>query len=150
MSRAGGDPVTESYRGSCLCAAVSFEVDDVDRSAAHCHCKMCRKFHGAEYATFVGVPRSSFRWVSGQSAVSEYRAANGTVRSFCRRCGSSLFFRSPRADAEVIEVALGVFDVDVPVTPDAHIFVGSAASWTRITDRLPQFEEGRGGAKISA
>lgn len=138
--------MTDAYRGSCLCGAISFEVDDFDGPVAHCHCKMCRKFHGAEYATFAGASRRSFRWLDGQRAVAEYRAANGTVRSFCRHCGSSLFFWSPRADPGVVEIALGVFDSDIPVVPDAHIFVGSAANWTSIEDTLPQFEEGRGSA----
>lgn len=139
--------MTETYKGSCLCGEVSFEVDEIDRRAAHCHCRMCRKFHGAEHATFVGVPRRSFRWISGGDSVAEYQAPNGTIRSFCGHCGSSLLFWSPRADPEIIEVALGVLDDNVPVAPDAHIFVGSAANWTSITDDLPQFLEGRGSAK---
>lgn len=135
--------VARAYTGSCLCGVVSFAAREFDGRAAHCHCRMCRKFHGAAYATIVGVPRRSFEWRSGRDALVEYRAANGTVRSFCKHCGSSLFFWSPNADPETVEVALGAFDQDVPVVPDAHIFVGSAANWTVIADELPQFVEGR-------
>jgi hypothetical protein len=39
-------------------------------------------------------------------------------------------------------------DGDLPVEPSAHIFVGSAASWTVLTDGLPQYEEGRGSTEI--
>jgi hypothetical protein len=124
-------------------------VDEFDARVAHCHCSMCRKFHGAEYATLAGVPRKHFHWISGREAVTDFRAPNGTVRTFCRHCGSSLFFASPRADPDVVEVALGLFDVDVPVVPDAHIFIGSAANWTSIEDRLPQFEEGRGSRRLA-
>lgn len=109
---------------------------------------MCRKFHGAEYATIVGVSRQSFRWTGGENAITEYEAPNGTIRSFCRHCGSSLFFQSPREDPEILEIALGVFDDGVPVVPDAHIFVGSAASWTSIADDLPQFSEGRLSVRV--
>jgi hypothetical protein len=140
--------VTNAYRGSCLCGAVAFEATDFDERVGHCHCSMCRKFHGAEYATFASVPRTSFHWLHGQDAVTEFKAANGTVRSFCRHCGSSLLFWSPRAPPDIIEVALGVFDGDVPVTPDAHIFVGAAANWTSIEGDLPQFLEGRGSIKV--
>ena len=140
--------MTDTYKGSCLCGAVSFEASDVDHQAAHCHCRMCRKFHGAEHATFVGVPRKSFRLIDRGDAVAEFGAPNGTVRSFCRNCGSSLFFWSPNGDPEVVEVSLAVFDDNVPVVPDAHIFVGSAANWTLITDDLPQFLEGRGSGKV--
>lgn len=139
--------MAESYRGSCLCGTIAFEVGHLDERAAHCHCQMCRKFHGAEYATFVEAPLKSVQWLSGHDSVSEYGAPNGTVRTFCKHCGSSLFFRSPKADPNVIEIALGVFDADVPVKPDAHIFVASAANWTCVADDLPQYEEGRGSAR---
>lgn len=139
--------MSHAYRGSCLCGAVSFEAGELGQQIAHCHCSMCRKFHGAEYATYASVPRRSFRWLQGRDVLAEYKAPNGTVRSFCRQCGSSLLFWSPRADPEVMEVALGVFDSEVPVKPDAHIFVGSAASWTSIEDSLPQYTEGRGSAR---
>ena len=140
--------MTTPCRGSCLCGAISFEVDGFDPQVAHCHCSMCRKFHGAEYATIAAVPRRQFRWIGGKNEVQTYEAANGTVRSFCRHCGSSLFFQSPKGDPDVIEVALGVFDGEVPVAPDAHIFVGSAASWSRISDGLPRFVRGRGGETV--
>ena len=47
-------------------------------------------------------------------------------------------------EPDVIEVALAAFDDDVPVMPDAHIFVESAPNWTSIADDLPQYEKGRG------
>jgi len=137
----------EPYRGSCLCGAVKFEIDEFLPQAAHCHCSMCRKFHGAAYATIAGVLRSNFRWIEGVNALKGYTAKNGTTRSFCSHCGSSLTFSSPRASEEEIEIALGTLDGDVPVEPSAHIFVGSAANWTVFSDGLPRYEEQRGSAK---
>lgn len=142
--------MTQTYKGSCLCGVVSFEVVDFDGEAGHCHCRMCRKFHGAEYATIVGVSRHSFRWIGGADALAEYQAPNGTIRSFCQHCGSSLFFQSPKEDPEILEIALGAFDDGVPVVPDAHIFVGSAANWTSIADDLPQFSESRQSAEVGS
>jgi len=140
--------MTDPYRGSCLCGAVKFEIDEFLPDVAHCHCSMCRKFHGAAYATIAGVLRSSFRWLEGADALKGYTAVNGTTREFCRHCGSSLTFHSSRAPGEEIEIALGAMDGDLPVEPSAHIFVGSAASWTVLTDGLPQYEEGRGSTEI--
>lgn len=109
---------------------------------------MCRKFHGAEYATIASVPRESFRWLTGEENIREYRAANGTVRSFCSNCGSSLLFSSPKADANVIEVAIAAFDDAIPVTPDAHIFRASAANWSEVSDDLPEYVAGRDSEMI--
>jgi len=140
--------MTDPYRGSCLCGVVRFEIDEFLPQVAHCHCSMCRKFHGAAYATIAGVSRSKFRWVEGENALKGYTAENGTTRTFCRHCGSSLMFSSPRAPEEVIEIALGAVDGDIPVEPNAHIFVGSGANWAMLSDDLPQYEEGRDGARV--
>lgn len=126
-----------------MCQAVQFEVDEFSPEAGHCHCSMCRKFHGAPFATLASVPAASFRWIQGQADVKEYTAENQTVRSFCQHCGSSLFFASPNAPADVVEIALGVFDNDIPVVPDVHIFVDSGANWVSVQDGLPKFSAGR-------
>lgn len=136
------------HRGSCLCRGVVFDVDEFGGAAGHCHCSMCRKFHGAAYATLVGVQRNAFHWVAGQALVRSFEAPNGTVRSFCRVCGSSLFFASPEASPDLVEIALGLFEADVPVEADAHIFRGSAAGWVKICDGLPQYLEGRRSEKV--
>ena len=141
--------MTDPYRGRCLCGTVKFEIDEFLPQAAHCHCSMCRKFHGASYATIAGVHRSNFRWLEGADALKRYTAENATTRTFCRHCGSSLTFSSPRAPEEEVEIALGAMDGDVPVVPSAHIFVGSAANWTVLNDDLPQYEEKRGSARIN-
>jgi hypothetical protein len=94
------------------------------------------------------VCRSNFRWVEGANALKGYTAENGTTRTFCSHCGSSLTFSSPRASEEEVEIALGTMDEDVPVEPNAHIFVGSAANWTVLSDDLPQYERGRSSARV--
>ena len=38
--------------GSCLCGAVTWEVSGEPNTAYHCHCKICRKVHGAAFATY--------------------------------------------------------------------------------------------------
>jgi len=139
--------MTDAYSGSCLCGAVSFEIDEF-LPAAHCHCSMCRKFHGAAFASIASVPRSGFRWTKGEDALKDYAADNGTTRTFCHHCGSSLKFSSPRASQGEVEIALGAMDSDIPVKPDAHIFVGSAANWTELNDGLPRFVEGRSSARM--
>jgi hypothetical protein len=57
-------------------------------------------------------------------------------------------FSSPRAPQNEVEIALGTMDVDVPVKPSAHIFVGSAANWTVLSDDLPQYEKARGSVEV--
>ena len=75
-------------QGQCLCGTVRYEVDGPLDSMTHCHCSMCRKHHGAPFATYVSAPLAGFRWVAGQDAVEKYTTETGGVRSFCSTCGS--------------------------------------------------------------
>jgi hypothetical protein len=109
---------------------------------------MCRKFHGAAYATFASVERAKFRWLRGEDSLKRYTAQNGTTRTFCMNCGSSLSFSSPRAPDSIIELALAAFDGEVPVKPTAHIFVGSGANWVTIPAGESRFVEGRDGPAL--
>jgi hypothetical protein len=109
---------------------------------------MCRKFHGAAFATLAEARSANFRWLCGEAQLKSYTADNATTRQFCAECGSSLTFVSPTADPDLIEIALACFDDEVPIRPNAHIFVNSGAAWARPDDDLPQFEAGRDSKRI--
>ena len=136
------------YRGSCLCNAIRFEVDEFEPQTGNCHCSMCRKFHGAAYATLAEARQDHFRWIAGKDLIKSYTADNGTIRSFCLNCGSSLMFASPNADPDLVEISLGCFDDEVPIRPDAHIYVAYGAKWALSEDDLPQYEAGRDSHRI--
>jgi len=59
--------------------------------------------------------------------------------AFCQRCGSAV----PRVSFEhnVAVVPAGSLDSEPGIAPAAHIFVGSKAPWTDISDTIPQFAE---------
>lgn len=125
-------------QGQCLCGAVRYEVDGPFASMMNCHCSMCRKHHGAPFATFVSAPLAGFRWVSGRDGISSFKTESGGSRSFCRTCGSV----TPMLleDAGLALCPAGNLDGDLGIKPQAHIFAGSKASWYNITDGLPQHE----------
>lgn len=131
--------------GSCLCGSVKYEVDRIEPRMGHCHCSMCRKFHGAAFATLGEAESRHFRWLAGEDKLEAYAAPNGTVRRFCKLCGSSMTFASADDTGELVEFALGTLDSDIDLNPDAHIYVGSKANWVEISDDLPQYDAGRNG-----
>ena len=129
------------YKGSCLCGDIAFEASEFQPLAGHCHCNMCQKFHGAAFSTFVEINITHFRWLKGETLLSHYHAENGSKRSFCRQCGSSLLFESTyNRQAKTIEIALACFDSDLEIKPDAHIYTASKVPWFSPNDQLPQFE----------
>jgi hypothetical protein len=129
--------------GQCLCSSIRYEVDEIEPRMGHCHCSMCRKFHGAAFATLGEAKAENFRWVAGEDLLVSFQAKNGTVRRFCQTCGSSMTFAISADSTELIEFALGTLDSDIELSPDAHIFVDSKATWYAISDELPKFSEGR-------
>ncbi len=132
------------YTGSCLCKQITFEVDSFQKSFGHCHCKMCQKFHGAAFSTFIEVKKSELNWLSGGALLKEYRAENDAIRTFCSCCGSSLLFESTYNRSEnTIEIALALFDSIEVVHADAHIYTESKAPWFDINDTLPQYRQYR-------
>jgi len=133
--------MSHNYKGSCLCGGVQFSVSGFSEKAANCHCSMCRKFHGAAFGTLVGVKNLS--WLSGKHLLKEFVGLNGTIRTFCVNCGSSLGFRVKNTSLEQIELAIAVFDCDIPVTIDAQIYTGNKANWCELQTDLPSFVSGR-------
>lgn len=133
------------YHGQCLCGSIRFAVDHIEPRMGHCHCRMCRKFHGAAFATFGEAKKDHFHWLAGERLLKSYQADNGTIRQFCPNCGSSLIFKPANDPGTFVEFALSTLDDDVEVFPDAHIFVDYKANWSSICDGLPQYREYRDG-----
>lgn len=124
--------------GSCLCGTVRYEINGSFQSMGNCHCSMCRKSHGAAFATWGIIDPGQFKWTSGEAFVQGYDSSPGTRRCFCSKCGSPLVSMH---SGSVGEVVVGTLDNDPGMQPSEHIFVGSKAPWHEITDALPQFEE---------
>jgi hypothetical protein len=138
--------------GSCLCGAVRYRAEGPFVEAHHCHCSACRKAHGAAFATYAAIKQRQLA-VTGAEHVAVYRSTPEVQRSFCRGCGSSLFF-AHEAAPRLVWIAAGTLEdrpradgtsgtlSDVPV-PDAHAFVASKATWWTLRDELPAHDEQR-------
>ena len=114
--------------GGCLCGAVRFRIALPPRWVAHCHCSMCRRAHGAGFVTWAGVARESFALESGAALLTRFRSSAQATRSFCSRCGSTLFFESGHWPDE-IHVTLANLDSAEGLEPQAHAYWSSRAPW---------------------
>jgi hypothetical protein len=115
-------------RGRCMCGTVRFIARFPSRFCCHCHCESCRRAHAAAFVTWVGFPSAQVRVTAGTDAVATYVSSPGTRRTFCRSCGTRLFFASERWPDET-HVALACFDdpVDRPVA--GHAFFAEHVHW---------------------
>lgn len=130
------------YSGGCLCDSVRFEVDDIIGPFELCHCSRCRKSSGSSHAAMVGVNAAGYRITKGSDLIKtvvldlidkppEY------AHSFCCECGSPV--TTQNTDAGWLEVPAGLFDDEIPISPDKHICVDMKPEWDKLTDKLPVY-----------
>lgn len=122
--------------GSCLCGAVRFTQRGPFTHMTHCHCSICRKHHGAPFATFVASPLDGFQLLAGSDRMGRYASSPGLYRPFCLTCGSVL--PTPMPEPGLVVGPAGNLEGDLGIRPSMHIFVASKAPWYEITDTLPR------------
>lgn len=134
-----------SISGGCQCGTVRYRVRAPAERTTHCHCSMCRKMHGALFATFSAFPRRSFSLEGGADALCVFRSSPGVRRIFCGRCGCPLFFDYDGGE-DVVDVATGTIDGGAhpghAPAHEGHIYVASKVPWLRLNDGLRQWPEG--------
>lgn len=121
------------HKASCLCGAVSIDVDAALTDPNTCHCSMCRKQSGNYWAS-VEVPKTALT-IQGEN-VTWYQASEKVRRGFCKTCGSFLFFDALFQDWTA--VAMGVFDGPTCAKLAMHIFNDDKGDYYDIADGLPK------------
>ncbi len=120
--------------GSCLCGSVRYDLDGPFEVMSHCQCSMCRKHHGAAFATFVSVPLSGFHWVAGENEISTFQSSNYGKRTFCGKCGSVTPVVEP--ETGVVFCPAGNLDGEFGIQTQNQRFIGSRSPWHSIADEL--------------
>ena len=123
-----------THKGSCLCGAVSFEVEGDLAQPDACHCSQCRKTSGHFWAS-TDMPRTALT-VHGADKVTWYQSSEKVRRGFCSVCGSALFWDPVFRDWTA--VAMGAFDNPTGTTLKLHIFTADKGDYYDIADGLPQ------------
>jgi hypothetical protein len=129
--------IDEKVSGGCLCGDVRFTVTPPTLFCGHCHCSMCRRNHGATYVTWFAVPRAQLAVDRGVDRLTRYESSAHGSRSFCARCGTSLFCVSTR-HPDVVDVPLANMDAPIDRLPESHIYFDDRAAWTVVGDGLPR------------
>lgn len=126
-----------AIKASCLCGSIQLEIGPPYRHASHCHCKMCRKGHGAAHATYLSFRRENLKILEGTPLITYWQSSENVKRKFCGKCGSNLFFE--REGGEWMAIAMGILDDDPGITNIAHIYADDKASWAVIPDDALKF-----------
>ena len=130
-----------TFRGSCLCGAVQYEISGEPTKFYHCHCQRCRKATGTGHASNLLVKPGSIKWLKGEELIKGYKVPEAIrfTNRFCSVCGG----RVPRYAKEIdtIVIPAGSLDGDPTIRPQARIFWDSRADWSCSDDGLPTYSE---------
>src|SRR6202163_713502 len=115
--------------GRCVCGDVKFEIDYPAFWAWHDHSDASRRAQGCAYATYVGSWRSRFRVLEGSASITRFEDAEaGTVRSFCSRCGTPLFYERARSPL-MVNIPRALFTERTGRQPLYHIAIEELQEW---------------------
>ena len=132
-------------RGTCLCGAVSFEIEGpLEHRPEACHCTQCRKQTG-HFLVAVNVRRSALT-VHGADKVTWYRSSEQAQRGFCSVCGSTLFWDGKGRD--YISIAAGSLDLPTGIHLAQHIFTEEKGDYYEIEDGIAQTTGGKFSVQI--
>ena len=134
--------------GSCFCGAVRFTIAPPTLFCGHCHCSMCRRSHGAGFVTWFAVPNDQFNLVAGEPDLVRFTSSDHGTRSFCGRCGSTLFCESTR-HPDHIDIVLANMETSIDRTPEMHFYFDDRAAWSFVDDGLPRLGGATGVEPLS-
>jgi hypothetical protein len=122
------------HKGSCLCGAVSFEVEGELAAPDACHSGQCRRQSGHFWAS-TNVPRDRLR-IRGEDRVTWFQSSARARRGFCAACGSFLFWEGLGRDD--LSIGMGAFDTPTGTRLAIHIFTADKGDYYDIADGVPQ------------
>jgi hypothetical protein len=128
-------------KGACLCGAVQYEASAEPLFSSHCYCTDCQKETGGGHLTITAVLDAS---VTIKGATSTFTKLGGsgqpTERTFCSKCGSTVFARA-RALAGITILRAGTLDDPSKITPSMSIYTSRAQTWDQPNANIPGFSE---------
>ena len=126
-----------SVAGACLCGGVRFTVTLPTLFCMHCHCTMCQRNHGAAYVTWLGAARERLALDAGAELLSRYASSEHGSRTFCSRCGTSLFCENDH-HPERVDIPLANMQGAIDRAPQLHAYFDDRVTWTEVSDALPR------------
>lgn len=104
--------------GQCLCGAVNFKATPKSDEMGVCHCGMCQRWAGG---VFMAVSCGDTVSVNDDSELGVYVSSEWGERCFCKKCGTTLFWRM--RDGSNTSVAVPAFDDTSGLDFKSEIFI---------------------------
>lgn len=129
----------ETIFGQCHCGAIRWSADLPHKIVLNCHCKLCRSLSGADYSSWVVIPTSQFKILSGEEALTTYQASEKYSKSFCSKCASTIFCVNDDKFPDHSYLARGNITSEFSLAPEIQVYTDDKAEWVTIDETLPIF-----------
>ena len=126
-----------SLSASCLCNGISMTIKGQFRPVINCHCIQCTKTHG-NYAAYTSVLEQNIIFKS-KKTLKWFQSSAKAKRGFCKKCGSSIFFK--RLGSKAVSISAGLFRNPSKLKTISHIYVKNKRDYYKILDDLPKFNK---------
>jgi hypothetical protein len=114
-----------TYRGSCHCGKVRFEIQADLHKVVECNCSVCTRKGALHHR----VPPDSFKLLSGEDALTPYQFGTKVAQHyFCKYCGIHPFSR-PRAAPEMYSVNVRCLEDFHSILPDVEVVKFDGRNW---------------------
>ena len=87
--------MSKTYKGSCFCGAVTFEVTGEPRLMGYCHCRDCASWAGAPINAFSLWAPEAVQVTGGADRLGSFAKTEQSHRKFCTTCGGHVFSEHP-------------------------------------------------------
>lgn len=114
----------KSYKGSCHCGAVKFEIQTTLAPALRCNCSLCIR----KGTVMAAVNPEHFRLLSGEDSLALYQFNTHVAKHyFCKVCGIYTFHR-PRTIPTIYRVNVGCLEGVDPLSLEVGLNDGASLS----------------------
>lgn len=129
-----------AINGGCKCGAVRWQGKGDIFWQSYCHCEACRRATSAPVAAWFSMKVADVSW---SGPLVNYQSGHDTMRGFCEKCGTPLYYQTAQR-ADEIDLYGPSRDDPENYQPEAHFFYGERLSWLEIKDDLPKYLGGEG------
>ena len=123
-------------KGSCLCGAVRFTVNEMNTDVGACHCDMCRQWSSGP---FMAVDCGTDVHFASEEQIGIYKSSVFAERGFCKKCGSNLFWRMNHTQQHMM--AAGLFDEEPNFTLDNQVFIDKKPTYYSFAEKTTDITE---------
>lgn len=96
----------KTYKGSCHCGLIQFEIKTDLTKAIDCNCSICTKKGALHHR----ISPENFKLIAGQDALSLYQFDSKTAKHwFCKNCGIHPF-SNPRSAPDAYSINIRCLD----------------------------------------